>query len=291
MPLDEEIQKQYSVDLWSHRYPPEKALLTVISEGAKASEKLKQEIPCQLGISYGLNQREKLDIFGADKVPADAPILVIIHGGGWIMGRREDTSFVVPPFIDAGMLCIVPGYSLAPKATLDDIVADVCRAIAHVIDMAKSRGSRGIYVAGHSAGAHLAAMAASSPLMTNPDLAKWIKGFVLVSGVFDMHPIMKTTWAELGNFTEDAVQRNSPMFLVEEVSRHLQHCRFLVAVSQYDSPEFHRQSKEYHEQLLSVNLSSKYVEIPDSDHLTICLDLCIPEFTMTKEIINFVNES
>ncbi|XP_076314055.1 kynurenine formamidase-like isoform X2 [Tachypleus tridentatus] len=291
MPLDEEIEKQYSVVLWSHRFPQENAMQTYISEGAKASERLKKEIPCQLGISYGFGKREKLDIFGADKVPADSPILVIIHGGGWIMGRREDSSFVASPFIDAGMLCVVAGYSLAPKATLDDIVADMCRAVAHVIDMAKSRGSRGVYVLGHSAGAHIAAMVASSPLMANPDHALWIKGFVLLSGIFDMCPIMMTSWAELGNFTEDAIQRNSPMFLVKEVSKHLQHCRFLVAVSQYDSPQFHKQSEEYHEQLLSVNLSSKYLEILDSDHFTIWLDLYIPEFTMTKEIINFVNES
>ena len=109
---------------------------------------------------------QKLDIHLPDKKPeTPRPVLVAIHGGGWSIGDKTNASFIQPKtswFLDQGFVVVSINYRLSPAVEHPAHIEDVCAAIAWV---EKNIGKRGgdpekIYLLGHSAGAHLAALAA-----------------------------------------------------------------------------------------------------------------------------------
>ena len=124
-------------------------------------------------IAYGNDPAQKLDVT-YDPHKNNAPVMVLVHGGGWIQGSKEEASRAAPTFTDVGFVFINPNYRLATKerSTFPEAVQDV----ACVIAWAKANASRyggdpsRIVVGGHSAGAHLTALIAY-----NPDAA-WLQG-------------------------------------------------------------------------------------------------------------------
>ena len=100
-----------------------------------------------------------LDIYrprDADK----APVVVFFYGGGWTSGARADYRFVGRRLADAGMLAIVADYRLFPEATFPGFVEDGATAVAWARRHATEHGGdpARVYVAGHSAGAQIAAL-------------------------------------------------------------------------------------------------------------------------------------
>ncbi|MEX2026243.1 MAG: alpha/beta hydrolase [Pirellulaceae bacterium] len=104
-------------------------------------------------------ERRTLDVYA----PADAknlPVLVWIHGGGWRQGDKRAVQQKPPAFVDRGFVFVSVNYRFVPQVTVKEMTGDVARAIRWVHDHAGEYGGDGetIFVAGHSAGAHLAAL-------------------------------------------------------------------------------------------------------------------------------------
>ncbi len=80
-----------------------------------------------LDLPYGEAERERWDLFpGAD--PA-APCLVFIHGGYWQRNRREDFAILAQGALAMGWSAALPGYTLAPDASLTGIAWQISRAL------------------------------------------------------------------------------------------------------------------------------------------------------------------
>ncbi|KAM4823290.1 kynurenine formamidase isoform X3 [Urocitellus parryii] len=116
------------------------------------------------------------------------------------------------------------------------------------------------------------------------------KGFFLVSGVYDLQPLVFTSQnAPLLMTLEDA-QRNSPQ-------RHLEvagtqpvdpACPVLVAVGQHDSPEFHRQSREFQQALCRGGWRASFEELRDVDHFEIIENLTQKDDALTQIILKTI---
>lgn len=103
------------------------------------------------------------DVFHREDVPPDAPVLVYVHGGGWTIGYKQYQGLpIVNALAKAGWVCISISYRLSPKATFPDHIHDVLRGIDWAKKNAQRWGGRtnAVSIAGNSAGAHLAALAA-----------------------------------------------------------------------------------------------------------------------------------
>lgn len=95
-----------------------------------------------------------------------APLLVYVHGGGWVLGfRRWQGRVLIRRLVRAGWVCVSVEYRLSPWATWPDHIVDVKRAIAWARNKAPTWGAdpARIVVSGNSAGGHLAALAALTP--------------------------------------------------------------------------------------------------------------------------------
>ena len=99
-----------------------------IVEGWTAdSARLRAQHSSTIDLAYGPRPRNKWDLFPAsDRM---APCLVHIHGGYWQARSRENFSCMMEGVLAAGLSAAMPGYTLAPEATLTEIVAETHRAL------------------------------------------------------------------------------------------------------------------------------------------------------------------
>lgn len=114
-----------------------------------------------------------------------APLLVYIHGGYWQALSAADSWYLAPGAVAHGWSYAAIEYTLAPAATIEQMVQEVANGVAAAA--AELRPSM-VVLAGHSAGAHLAAMVA----LVHPARAR-VDRVVLVSGVYDLRPLVHTT--------------------------------------------------------------------------------------------------
>lgn len=114
-------------------------------------------------VSYGAN---KLDIYttGTD----NAPVMIYVHGGAWRAGSKKSVKAMPAYFNSLGYIFVSVGYTLYPRANVDRQAREVGQAVNWVRDnISKYGGNPGkIALMGHSAGSHLASLAALSGLAT-----------------------------------------------------------------------------------------------------------------------------
>lgn len=233
---------------------------------ADTSAMVRQALPCTIDLRYGTAITERLDFFPCGQTAA--PLLVFIHGGWWRSLDKSDFSFIAPAFTHAGIDVAITNYTLAPAATIEQITLQQIQAMAWLYRNAAHLGfdRNRIVLAGHSAGAHLAAMlmAALWP-QVGPDLPiNLIKGGILLSGLYDLAPVMHADFVngDLG-LTPVRARALSP-------SRMPQSHRtpFFTAVGGRESNEFKRQNALIGQHWKKAHIGD--ILLPEDHHLSIC---------------------
>ena len=111
-------------------------------------------------IAYGDGPREKMDIIRPKKsLEEKLPILIYIHGGGWIAGTKESRRTYCGKFAEAGYCVFNIEYDLAPEARFPAAVGQCIRAVDYIMEHAKdyTGDTKRIVMAGESAGVYYAA--------------------------------------------------------------------------------------------------------------------------------------
>lgn len=145
------------------------------------------------GIRFGPHARHHLDIWAPSRPEsAKLPVVVFFYGGGWHSGDRADYGFAAAAFASQGFVAVVADYRLVPEVRYPDFLEDAALAIRWVWSHVAHYGGdpARISVAGHSAGAYIAAMLALDPrwleaVQLPPGT---IRAGVLMSGPFDFAP-------------------------------------------------------------------------------------------------------
>ncbi|NXP09468.1 KFA formamidase, partial [Thinocorus orbignyianus] len=299
----QELEQQYSPSRWSPRLGSDAVIQAHMEATAAGTQRARSGPRTLLNIPYGDGDREKLDIYFPAE-PHDAfPVLVYIHGGYWQCLSKDESGFAAPPLVSQGVALVAVGYDIAPEGRccpaepvpalvvprcppdppalcpghMDAMVLQVRRSLAFLVR--QFHGFSGVYLCGHSAGAHLAAMVLAtdwSEYEATPD----IKGVVLVSGIYDLKPILLTYVNDALNMSQEVAQRNSPMLCIPPVVP--KSCEVLVAVAQHDSPEFRRQSQEYGQALRAAGWSVSLLDLAGVDHFDIIEKLSEESYVLTQ---------
>jgi arylformamidase len=212
-----------------------------------------------------------------------APVFMFIHGGYWRALGKDDSAFMAPALTQAGAIVVVPDYDLAPAVTLDHIVDQMRQAFAWVVRNIAIYGgdARNICVCGSSAGGQLVGMLLAKGWQEDYDLpasATPASAFPL-SGLFDLQPLITTHingWMQLD---DASAMRNSPRFLLPDSRTHAQ-CQLRVACGEFESREFHRQSREYLAAWNARCLPGQWVEAPATNHFDLPLQLADAQSTV-----------
>lgn len=165
--------------------------------------------------AYGSESRQQLDVYRPLAAAPDAPVLIFFYGNGWREAARADFEFVAATLTDAGYIVIIPDYRGHPEAQFPSFVEDGAAAVAwagrHIEGV--QDGRRPLYVAGHSAGAHIAALLAFDPrYLADFDDPPEITGFIGLSGPYDFLPLEEGYLLDV--FPEALRERSQPIRFV-----------------------------------------------------------------------------
>jgi arylformamidase len=221
-----------------------------------------------LDLPYGATPRQAIDLF-LPETPA-APLLVFIHGGYWQSRDRKDFSFVAGPWLDQGVAVALIGYDLAPQVRMDAIVDQVRAGLAWLYRHAPDYDCDPLrlFVAGHSAGGHLAAMALATDWRALGLPADLIKGVCAISGVFDLEPIRLCYLNEVVGLDQGEARRNSPIHLPLHGR-----CLVVVAVGARETAAFLEQSRGYAARLEREGWPGQLLVQPGVDHFGIVMSM------------------
>lgn len=132
-------------------------------------------------VAYGSTAAQRFDVYAPPNARG-LPVLVFLHGGAWTHGGLEWLGFMAPAVMALPAVFVGVSYRLAPQHRWPAAFDDTCAALGAVHSYAQQHGfdTRRIIVSGHSAGGHLASLAA---LRGNFD---WLKACFPVSSRFDL---------------------------------------------------------------------------------------------------------
>jgi len=259
-----------------------------LSKQALAQAKAKQVVHTNL--RYGKDEDEVIDLF-LPTATAKKKLHVYIHGGYWQELSKNESSFAATNFQQQGVHFAVINYSLAPKATLTEIVEQCRKAIEWLYMNAANLGYNAddIHLSGSSAGGHLAIMMAitdwSNRSHAKPQL---VQSVCAVSGIYDLTPIQHTYINQPLQLTEQEILQNSPLLMDSQLSR-LTTCRIILAYGDNETPEFKRQSQTMHQSLLAHHAPSQIKEIPNRNHFDVIVDLADADSWLSQQAMNLMN--
>lgn len=148
----------------------------------------------QRDLRYGSAPRLALDVYTPRATPpvSAAPVVVFFYGGGWQDGERADYAFLAEAITALGAVTVVPDYRVYPEARFPTFVADGARALAwtrtHIAEFGGD--PQAVFVMGHSAGAHIAALLAlDARYLAAEGLPRdWLRGMIGLAGPYDFLP-------------------------------------------------------------------------------------------------------
>ena len=143
-------------------------------------------------VSYGDEPRQRLDVYRERRTKHDAPVVVFLYAGRWKYGSKRDFLLIGNAFARRGWVVVIPDYRLFPAVRFPAWIEDAANAVRWSRDNAGRFGgdTARIFVIGHSAGAHSAALLAlDEHYLRDAGLpARSVRGFVSMAGPVD------TTW-------------------------------------------------------------------------------------------------
>lgn len=265
-------------------------------EPASAPKLLARDVAC--GGSDAAAAGATLDLYGPPRAEGPPrPIVLFVHGGGWRHGDKSMVRDKPAAFVSQGYLFASVGYRLDPPVTPRDQGADVASAVAWLHEHATDYGGDGdrIFLMGHSAGAHLAALVATDPRLLAPhDLEPAaLDGIVLLDGAgYDVPrqmeaarlPMLRKVYREA--FGDDpAFQREaSPITHVAEGNRYPPFLIFHVG----ERPDSRAQSEALAERLRAAGGKATTVHEPDKTHMTLNRELGVEGDGPTAKVLEFL---
>lgn len=142
--------------------------------------------------AYGKDPRQSLDVYVPAKPDENADVVMFIYGGRWQFGSKDEYRFVAAGLTEKGFITVIPDYRLYPQVDWRDFIADTAAAYrwAETHIAVFGGNPRRIFIMGHSAGAHIAAMVAlDSKLRQQAGSEIAPCGLIGLAGPYDFLPI------------------------------------------------------------------------------------------------------
>jgi acetyl esterase/lipase len=144
-------------------------------------------------IPYGDERRQKLDLYVPDGFKAPAPAVLFFYGGGFIAGRKSEYRIVGQALTSQGIIVGIGDYGLYPEFRFPVFVQDGAKAFVAFRQLLPQYGGNPAraFVAGHSAGAYIAAMLAANPFYLKEAGGDplSLRGAIGMAGAYDFLPI------------------------------------------------------------------------------------------------------
>ncbi len=240
-----------------------------------ASKALRTQRSQHLDLPYATKERTKWDLYPA--ADPNAPCFVFIHGGYWQRGSKEISACVVEGALANGWSAALPGYTLAPEASLTQITQELRTALDWFGANASGHGIKGpVILSGWSAGGHLTAYLLNHPIVT---------AGLAISGVYDLAPLRDSPHVnDKVRLTEVEIETLSPMRL-PGVDKPLS-----IAYGSGELPGMIASSRDFHAARAHAHLAGDLIPIAHTNHFTILDELRVRESHLTRSILQLARK-
>nr|WP_246500695.1 alpha/beta hydrolase [Azospirillum rugosum] len=215
-----------------------------------------------------------------------------MHGGYWRGRDKADYSYIADALVPRGVTTVVMNYDLCPDASLPEIVRRTRDGLRWVHRHAAELGGdpERITASGHSAGAHLLAMALADDAGGDrlggdrlggdrlPD--GLVKAAVLVSGIYELEPVLGITVNDTIRLRPEMVDGVSPMRHPPATATALE-----IAVGANETPAWVGQSRDFAERCRARGSACAYHEIPGHDHFSIMALMETPDDPLSRMVL------
>lgn len=241
------------------------------------------------------SERQLLDVY-APSGGENHPIVLWIHGGGWQKGDKKSVGKKPQAFVDKGFVFVATNYRFVPTVTVKEMTGDIAKSIHWIHDHAREVGGdpKAIFVMGHSAGAHLAALVCADERYLKAEglPLSILKGCVPVDvSVYDIPKRMKdaggtapATFKSVFGNSDESYRDLSPVTHIAK-GKHIPPYLILHVA---DRPETKEQSHWLADKLGEAGIWAKVVAAEGTTHGTINANLGKSGDRPTQEMWDFL---
>jgi arylformamidase len=244
-------------------------------EWAAATARLRTQRPRHLNLAYARGDRNKWDLYPA--WDPEAPCLVHIHGGYWQRGSKEIFGCLAEGAIARGWSAALPGYTLAPEASLTQITNELRSALDWLSGNGAEHGISGpVILSGWSAGGHLTAL-----LLDHPAIAAGLA----ISAVYELAPLRDSPHVnDKVKLTEVEIETLSPMRL-PGINKPLS-----LAYGTGELPAMVESSRDFHAYRAQLHLPGQLIPVAQANHFTILDELRRPNTVLARAIMDLAEQ-
>lgn len=228
--------------------------------------------------------KHKLDLY-LPKEKKDFPVFIFYHGGAWRTGDRSLYMALGYRFAKEGIGTVVPSYRLGPKNKHPAQVEDAASAFAWTLKHIAEYGGdpKRIYIGGHSAGGHMAALLALDEryLKAHQVSSKGIRGVVTLSGVFDLD--IGDSQAAVFGKDRDFRRSASPLYHISQTAPP-----FLVTYCQWDYVPLGAQARQFWSALKNAGVAAHLHFTPRESHISEVIALTRDDDPTAKALLGFI---
>ena len=208
----------------------------------ESSNATRRTLRSQLDVPYGVEPRQRLDLFFPPGDATGLPIHLFIHGGYWRAQVKEDYVFVADGITALGAIAAVVEYTLLPGIRMAEQVHQIREAARWLADNAASFGGDGnrLTASGHSAGGHLVTYLAARAPHERAFPSTAIRAVMPISGIFDLRPISTSYLQPELHLTDEEIAHWSPIEAIPSTETH-----FELVIGHKETRPFHQQQQDY----------------------------------------------
>ena len=245
-------------------------------------------------LAYGDSPRQKLDIYTPKQAQNNAqqkpPVVIFYYGGSWDSGNKSDYKFAAEAFTSNGFVTVIPDYRVYPEVVFPGFMADPAKAAKWVKDHIQEFGGdpNRVFLAGHSAGAHIAVMLSLNDEYLAKENLKLtdFRGTIGLAGPYDFLPV-KTDRLKVIFGPEDQRWKSQPIEYVTGKNQPM-----LLIVGLKDGTVWPRNTFNLAEKIKSKGGVVQVEQFADYGHIDMAAKLAKPlrgNGELLKPIVSFIN--
>lgn len=279
-------------------------MIVAVLFGTLASAQQTTRVERDIAYAEPKNERQLLDVYS----PANGknlPVVVWVHGGGWMRGSKAEVDHKPAAFVERGFVFVPMNYRFIPHVKMEAIVRDVAKSVGWVYaNIGRYGGDRTrILLMGHSAGAQLAALLCTDKRYLDAEKVPFasLKGCVPVDGdTYDVPLQVATFTARRKSMKQPAPKMGHPekfgnlaeqreLSAVNHVAPKKGIAPFLV-IHVAEHQDTSAQAYRLWAALDQAGVRAKLFGAEATDHVKLDRDLGVPGDAATKALFEFTDE-
>lgn len=245
-------------------------------------------------IKYSNAHDQKLDVYAPEEPTEPKDVIVFIHGGRWKSGRKTQYKFLGKRLARKGIVAVIIDYRLSPETAYEGMTTDAAMALKWVKENASGYGGddERIFISGHSAGGHLAALvSADNHYFDSLNIKNPIQGTILIDAFgLDMYSFLSNRNYEkeetyYSMFSKDPAtwKRGSPITYISQTIPPI-----LILTGEKTYPAIKESNESFLESVSRYHPDTEMIVVENKKHVAMITQFFNSKNKAYGQIIHFM---